>query len=62
MGSISRRNIGASAALTARRDTIVDFRLVQTGRLRGTVWLDLNGNGQPALAYNHEYMNSLGVP
>jgi hypothetical protein len=34
------------AALAAGRDAIVDFRLVQTGRLRGTVWLDLNGNGQ----------------
>ncbi|HJQ27527.1 MAG TPA: hypothetical protein VKA60_26815 [Blastocatellia bacterium] len=36
-----------TAVLVTGRDTIVDFRLVQTGRLQGMVWLDLNGNGQP---------------
>lgn len=36
-----------TAVLVSGRDAIVDFRLVQTGRLQGMVWLDLNGNGQP---------------
>jgi hypothetical protein len=35
-----------SATLLEGRDSIVDFRLVRTGRITGTVWLDLNGNGQ----------------
>lgn len=26
-------------------DTVVDFRTARTGRVAGTVWLDLNGNG-----------------
>ncbi|HEU4389507.1 MAG TPA: hypothetical protein VFV34_17010, partial [Blastocatellia bacterium] len=33
------------AVMRAGRDSIVDFRLVRTGRMRGTVWLDENGNG-----------------
>lgn len=28
------------------RDSIVDFRLVRTGRISGVVWLDLNENGR----------------
>ncbi len=35
-----------NSALQAGRDTTMDFRLVRTGRLRGRVWLDLNGNGK----------------
>ncbi|HEY9232993.1 MAG TPA: hypothetical protein VIS78_12630, partial [Blastocatellia bacterium] len=34
-----------TAVLVTGRDSIVDFRLVQTGRLQGMVWLDFNGNG-----------------
>lgn len=34
-----------AAALLEGRDAIVDFRLVRTGRIKGTVWLDLNGDG-----------------
>lgn len=33
-----------SALLQQGRDSIVDFRLVRTGRLTGVVWLDTNGN------------------
>lgn len=33
-----------AASLLQGRDTIVDFRLVRTGRITGLVWLDLNGN------------------
>ena len=33
------------AIMRAGRDSIVDFRLVRTGRMRGIVWLDENGNG-----------------
>lgn len=32
--------------LDAKRDAIVDFRLVRTGRVSGTVWLDINENGR----------------
>jgi hypothetical protein len=35
-----------TVALTAGRDLIVDFRLVRTGRIKGIVWMDLNGNGK----------------
>jgi hypothetical protein len=35
-----------AAALLGGRDSIVDFRLVRTGRITGTVWLDLNENGR----------------
>ncbi len=35
-----------TVALRPGRDMIVDFRLVRTGRLRGVVWMDLNGNGK----------------
>ena len=33
-------------ALRSGRDMIVDFRLVRTGRIRGVVWMDLNGDGK----------------
>jgi hypothetical protein len=33
-------------ALVSRRDAMVDFRLVRTGRLSGIVWQDLNENGR----------------
>jgi hypothetical protein len=44
-----------AASLVQGRDSIVDFRLVRTGRASGLVWLDLNGNnrlddGEPPLA------------
>jgi hypothetical protein len=32
--------------LDSRRDMMVDFRVVRTGRISGVVWLDANGNGQ----------------
>lgn len=35
-----------TVTLLAGRDSIVDFRLVRTGRMTGTVWFDVNGNGQ----------------
>ncbi|HEV7906429.1 MAG TPA: stalk domain-containing protein, partial [Pyrinomonadaceae bacterium] len=35
-----------AASLLPGRDSIVDFRLVRTGRITGLVWLDLNGNNQ----------------
>jgi hypothetical protein len=35
-----------TAVLRPGRDTIIDFRLVRTGRIRGIVWLDQNGNGK----------------
>jgi hypothetical protein len=34
------------AALSTGRDSIVDFRLVRTGRITGTVWFDANENGK----------------
>ena len=33
-------------ALVSKRDSVVDFRLVRTGRISGLVWLDLNENGR----------------
>ncbi len=33
-------------ALVSKRDSVVDFRLVRTGRISGVVWLDLNENGK----------------
>ena len=33
-------------AMVSRRDSIVDFRLVRTGRISGVLWLDLNENGR----------------
>ncbi|MDQ2921537.1 MAG: hypothetical protein M3R52_08010, partial [Acidobacteriota bacterium] len=33
-------------SLLSRRDSVVDFRLVRTGRISGLVWLDLNDNGR----------------
>jgi hypothetical protein len=35
-----------TVTLLPGRDSIVDFRLVRTGRMTGTVWFDVNGNGQ----------------
>lgn len=35
-----------TVTLLAGRDSIVDFRLVRTGRLNGIVWFDANGNDQ----------------
>ncbi|HLG14241.1 MAG TPA: AMIN domain-containing protein [Blastocatellia bacterium] len=35
-----------TAMLIPGRDSIVDFRLVRTGRIRGLVWLDGDGNGR----------------
>jgi hypothetical protein len=35
-----------TVALRTGHDMIVDFRLVRTGRIRGVVWMDLNGNGK----------------
>ncbi|MCI0487463.1 MAG: AMIN domain-containing protein [Blastocatellia bacterium] len=35
-----------TAMLNSGRDSIVDFRLVRTGRARGVVWMDTNGNGE----------------
>ncbi|HXG94339.1 MAG TPA: SdrD B-like domain-containing protein [Blastocatellia bacterium] len=34
-----------TAMLKPGRDSIVDFRLVRTGRIKGVVWMDANGNG-----------------
>lgn len=35
-----------TASLLQGRDSIVDFRLVRTGRITGLVWLDANGNNR----------------
>jgi hypothetical protein len=35
-----------TVTLLAGRDSIVDFRLVRTGRLAGLVWFDANGNNR----------------
>ncbi len=35
-----------NVTLQSRRDSVVDFRLVRTGRISGTVWFDANGNGR----------------
>ena len=35
-----------TAKLESGHDMLVDFRLVRTGRVTGTVWLDANGNGK----------------
>lgn len=35
-----------TVTLLPGRDSIVDFRLVRTGRMTGTVWFDVNENGQ----------------
>ena len=34
-----------AATLYPGRDSIVDFRLVRTGRIKGLVWMDSNGSG-----------------
>jgi hypothetical protein len=33
-------------SLNSSRDVIIDFRVVRTGRITGTVWMDVNGNGR----------------
>jgi hypothetical protein len=35
-----------NVSLQSARDSVVDFRLVRTGRLSGVVWQDLNANGR----------------
>jgi hypothetical protein len=35
-----------TAVLQPGQDTIIDFRLVRTGRIRGLVWMDRDGNGR----------------
>jgi hypothetical protein len=35
-----------TATLLSKRDSIVDFRLVRTGRMTGMVWVDANNNGK----------------
>lgn len=35
-----------AVTLNPGRDLIVDFRLVRTGRMKGIVWMDVNGNGK----------------
>lgn len=35
-----------AASLLEGRDSIVDFRLVRTGRITGLVWFDVNGNNR----------------
>lgn len=39
-------NTRQSITLESNRDTVVDFRVVRTGRITGVVWLDANENGQ----------------
>jgi hypothetical protein len=35
-----------TAILSPGEDTIIDFRLVRTGRIKGVVWMDADGNGR----------------
>ena len=39
-------NVQQVVTMDSRRDSIVDFRVVRTGRISGLVWLDLNENGR----------------
>jgi hypothetical protein len=39
-------NVQQVVALDSRHDSIVNFRVVRTGRISGTVWLDANENGR----------------
>jgi hypothetical protein len=39
-------NIQQQITIESNRDTIVDFRVVRTGRITGVVWLDANENGR----------------
>ncbi len=39
-------NTQQQIALDSKRDVVVDFRVVRTGRVSGVVWLDLNENGR----------------
>ncbi|HEU4872029.1 MAG TPA: hypothetical protein VFT44_02945, partial [Pyrinomonadaceae bacterium] len=39
-------NVQQIVTMDSRRDSIVDFRVVRTGRISGLVWLDTNENGK----------------
>jgi hypothetical protein len=39
-------NTKQQITIDSNRDTIVDFRVVRTGRISGLVWLDANANGR----------------
>jgi hypothetical protein len=39
-------NTQQQITIESNRDTIVDFRVVRTGRISGVVWLDANDNGR----------------
>jgi hypothetical protein len=39
-------NTQQQIAFDSKRDVVVDFRVVRTGRVSGVVWLDLNENGK----------------
>jgi hypothetical protein len=39
-------NVQQLVTLDSRHDSIVNFRVVRTGRISGLVWLDANGNGR----------------
>jgi hypothetical protein len=39
-------NVQQLVILDSRHDSIVDFRVVRTGRISGVVWLDANENGR----------------
>jgi hypothetical protein len=39
-------NTKQQITIDSNRDTIVDFRVVRTGRITGVVWLDANANGR----------------
>src|SRR4029453_7725390 len=39
-------NTQQQITIDSNRDTIVDFRVVRTGRISGVVWLDANENGR----------------
>ena len=39
-------NVQQIVTLDSRHDSIVNFRVVRTGRISGVVWLDLNENGR----------------
>jgi hypothetical protein len=39
-------NTQQQITIDSNRDTIVDFRVVRTGRISGVVWLDVNENGR----------------
>jgi hypothetical protein len=39
-------NTEQQVTLASSRDSVVDFRVVRTGRISGVVWLDINENGR----------------